>query len=142
MDAVGLTDPNGSVNNAQVLFAAYSNSFNPIDLSQNYLGDAGGSCVLLGAGLCTGLTPFSVLVGAGQTVVLNISKVIAKGPVRPPAVQGIEGELSFADVAGATVSFNANFTDVGTTVPEPSTYALMAFGLAGMGVVARRRRRA
>ena len=32
------------------------------------------------------------------------------------------------------------FRTAGTTVPEPSTYVLMAAGLAGLGVVARRRR--
>jgi hypothetical protein len=38
-------------------------------------------------------------------------------------------------IGGFVVEFNP------TTVPEPSTYALMAAGLFGLGVVARRRRK-
>lgn len=41
-------------------------------------------------------------------------------------------------IAGTTVAVTGNL--VATTVPEPSTYILMASGLAGLGIVARRRR--
>lgn len=48
------------------------------------------------------------------------------------------------DVNGETrnVGFSAEFTVNQAVIPEPSTYALMAFGLVGMGVIARRRRTA
>ena len=57
----------------------------------------------------------------------------------------VNGEYGFAlvarNVAGAEVARAAMLVQVGeTVVPEPSTYVLMAAGLAGLGVVVRRRR--
>ncbi len=44
-------------------------------------------------------------------------------------------------IAGTTVAVTGNLVAAtSTTVPEPSTYILMASGLAGLGIVARRRR--
>jgi hypothetical protein len=104
----------------EVFFVAYLNAFNPLNLSQNYLGDAGSSCVVLG---CSLAGDFSVLVGGNQTVVLNVHRVPT------------------GTAAGGTFTFNAGFGPA-TVVPEPSTYALLATGLAGLATVARRRRRA
>mgnify|MGYP002137935114 CR=1 FL=1 len=52
------------------------------------------------------------------------------------------GNLFDATLGGATFNLSAVGSNVFlnyTAVPEPSTYAMMALGLAGMGLVARRR---
>ena len=62
-------------------------------------------------------------------------------------INGTTYDLIFETVNGQTgiaisAAANSSIEAVGTTVPEPSTYVLMAAGLAGLGVVARRRRTA
>jgi hypothetical protein len=118
---VDMIDGGPTGTGAEVFFVAYLNVFNPLNLSQNYLGDAGSSCVILAC--FPGAADFSVLVGGNQTVVLNVHRVPT------------------GTAAGGTFTFNAGFGPA-TVVPEPSTYALLATGLAGLATVARRRRRA
>jgi len=54
---------------------------------------------------------------------------------------GDQVDIFVADrnTVGSQLIFSANGLNV-STVPEPSTYVLMAFGLAGLGAAARRRR--
>lgn len=50
-------------------------------------------------------------------------------------------DVSITNNSGATsVPISGDFRVTATTVPEPGTYLLMASGLAGLGVMARRRR--
>lgn len=55
-------------------------------------------------------------------------------------------EVTAAGVAAGRGAFDVGFSSLSYTttavIPEPSTYALVAAGLAGVGAVARRRRRA
>jgi Trypsin/PEP-CTERM motif len=54
---------------------------------------------------------------------------------------GTANSSSWGDISGSTAVFShAAWIDSVTGVPEPSTYALMALGLAAVGVAARRRK--
>jgi hypothetical protein len=117
----------GDAAQVNTFFVAYAGSFNPANIAQNYLGDSGSSCngpFVATVSCSNGANPiaFSVNVAAGQTVVLNLSRV------------------SNTNTANTTVTFNARFQNPTVVVPEPSTYALMATGLIGLVGIARRRR--
>jgi hypothetical protein len=54
---------------------------------------------------------------------------------------GIAKSINFGGTANQTGYDNITFGSDVPVIPEPSTYALMALGLAGIGLVARRRQR-
>jgi hypothetical protein len=55
---------------------------------------------------------------------------------------GIAKSINFGGTANQTGYDNITFGSDVPVIPEPSTYALMALGLAGIGLVARRRKNA
>jgi hypothetical protein len=107
--------------------AAYQGSYNPGDLSENYLGDIGASGNSFG-------NPgfFQVLAAQNSQVILVISSAVSgAGGVGTPFTLTTE---SFIDT---------DFTDPPTEeIPEPASMTLMSLGLGGLGLAAWRRRAA
>ncbi len=56
------------------------------------------------------------------------------------AFSGIAKSIDFGGTANQTGFDNITFGSVTPGIPEPSTYAMLALGLAGIGFVARRRK--
>lgn len=96
---------------------AYLTAFDPTNLATNYRGDAGNSPVSAD-GVTPASTPYSILVPANTTFVVVVNEATLNG-----------------GVASYTLS-------VSTSVPEPSTWALLGLGAVGAGVAVWRRRRA
>ena len=93
-------------------------------------------------GDCAGQGPFSTGVGASNVRAMSANDWnTARGGLGNAATAGYR-VLGFEDFGNGN---DGDFSDIVVgvnVVPEPSTYALMAFGLLGMGFVARRRRSA
>jgi hypothetical protein len=92
---------------------AYLNSYNPLNLGTNYLGDAGFS----GNPFPGDPLFFQVFVPAGNHLVLVLNESLTNGGLNLPGGLLVE---AFADT---------EFTDL-AAVPEPGTWALLFSGMA------------
>ena len=102
--------------------SAYLNSYNPLNLAANYLGDAGSSGNYFGSDTIS----FQVFVPYGDNLELVLNETATNGGVGLPAGVTVE---AFVDT-GYTDADPTN----ATTVPEPGTWVLLALGVAFLGV--------
>jgi hypothetical protein len=103
----------------QLFGMAYINSFNPANLSANYLGDRGSS---------TGAASiFQVVVPTGGTLLLQVHDV-------DPGVT-TDSTYTYTVSAFSDANRGENFV----SVSEPATLGLMGLGLAGLAALRRRR---
>ena len=105
--------------------SAYAGSYNPLNLAQNYLGDAGSSPNYFG----NDAVSFQVVAPTNQSLVLVLSDSAGgAGRTGVPIHFDVEG---FVDT---------EFTDpTPTAVPEPSTVMTLGTGLLGFAEMMRRR---
>ena len=125
---------------ASVTYAAGNNSVYATDFSSNLYQYSATGALLNTFSLSVNSTSTALAYEAssnslwfaenGSNRVTNIS--LTGEVLSTSQVEGLGGNFYGGEIAGGPVS----------TVPEPSTYALMAFGMAGLGVLAKRRRAA
>lgn len=107
---------------------AYRDSYDPEDVSANYLGDAGFAPSQVSPGLS-----FQVIVPAGHSLVLLFSG-------RGPGAQALPAEYLYLVNAYSDADRNENFV---SPIPEPASWAMMigGFGLVGHALRGRRQLR-
>lgn len=107
--------------------SAYAGSYNPLNLAQNYLGDAGSSPNYFG----TDAVSFQIVAPANQSLVLVLNDSVGgTGRTGVPIHFDVEG---FVDT---------QFTDPSpAAIPEPSTLITLSTGILGFAGVLRRRLR-
>jgi hypothetical protein len=107
---------------ANTFLSAYLDSYNPLNLAANYLGDPGSS------GNPFGVDPafFQVVVPAAHHLILVLNETLPNGGLNLPGGLVVE---AFSDT---------EFTDL-QAIPEPGTLALLFSGMAILRTTRRRR---